>query len=92
VLQQAVPNGAVYSAAQMNASLASFLVTRPPHAFWGYGWNGSPNSNWLPQFQWEVGQPEGQCAELSTGVFARAWSYGQASLDCNAFVGTVPAR
>lgn len=94
VLQQAVPNGVTYTPAQMNASLASFLVTRPPAAFWGFGWDGKPHDgeNWLPQFLWDVGEPAGQCAEASAGVFTRAWSYGEASLDCNTFVGTVPAR
>jgi len=94
VLQQAVPNGAAFSPAQLNASLASFLVTRPPHALWGHGWDGKPNDgvDWLPQFLWDVGEPQGSCAEVGEGVFARAWSHGEARLDCNTFVGTVPAR
>ena len=94
VLQQAVPNGAVYSQAQINASLASFLVTRPPHAFWGHGWDGKPNDqvDWMEEFLWDVGQPLGQCSEVSAGVFERPWSYGVARLDCNAFVGSVPTK
>ena len=94
VLQQALPNGAVFTPAQMNASLASFLVTRGAACFWGFGWDGKPRDgeNWLPEFLWDVGEPVGQCVEASAGVFTRAWSYGEARLDCNSFVGTVPAR
>jgi len=93
VLQQAYQNGATPTPALLNASLASFLITRGPHAFWGFGWDGKPNDqvNWLEAFNYDVGEPTGLCAEVQAGIFTRSWSYGTAMLDCNAFVGTIPA-
>ena len=70
-------------------SLAGFLVTRPPIAFIGYGWE-SDQRKWDPIFLTDVGEPTGACEEGPAGVFTRAWTRGNASLDCNAWVGVVP--
>ncbi len=73
-----------------NQSLASFLVTRPPVAFFGFGWP-SDTTDWRPEFLWQVGTPMGVCAETAPGVFSRPWTHGAASLDCNSWEGIVPA-
>ncbi len=46
--------------------------------------------NWNPAFLWQVGEPQGLCYQQSATVFTRAWSYGNATVDCAAFSGTVP--
>jgi hypothetical protein len=74
-----------------NASLASFLVTRPPIAFLGYGWE-SDQRKWRSEFLWAVGEPIGSCVEVSAGVFSREWTYGNATIDCNKWVGYIPVR
>lgn len=73
-----------------NQTLASFLVTRPPVGFFGFGWP-SDTTNWRPEFLWQVGEPLGLCAETVTGVFTRPWTHGVASLDCNTWDAVVPA-
>ena len=76
--------------ANFNQSLASFLVTRPPVAFFGYGWP-SDTTNWREEFLWQVGEPTGACAESPPGVFSRPWTHGVASIDCNTWEAVVPA-
>jgi len=73
----------------VNASLAGFLVTRPPHAWIGFGWE-SDMKNWRSEFLWQVGEPQGGCYRASTNVFTRAWTYGNVTLDCGTFTGTIP--
>ena len=80
---QAFDNNAV------NQSIASFLIVRPPSAYIGFGWE-SDMRNWRPEFLWQVGEPQGACAELSPTLFTRAWTYGNATLDCATFTATVP--
>ena len=95
VLQQAYQNGLpVPTPTLLNVSLASFLITRGPHAFWGFGWDGKPHDqvNWLPLFEYDIGEPLGTCTETGPGVFQRPWTYGNSVLDCNKFEGVVPAR
>ena len=70
-------------------SLAAFLVVRTPVAYLGYGWE-SDQSDWLPIFLTQVGEPSGVCQEVSTGVFSRQWSYGNVTLNCTSFTATVP--
>jgi hypothetical protein len=53
------------------------------------GWE-SDMRNWNPAFLWQVGEPQGLCYQQSATVFTRAWSYGNATVDCAAFSGTVP--
>jgi hypothetical protein len=76
-----------------NQSLASFLVTRSPWAFIGYGWE-SDMRDWHPEFLWSVGAPTPAgaiCTEGPAGVFSRPWTHGVASLDCNTWTATIPA-
>jgi hypothetical protein len=89
------------NASTFNTTLAAFLITRPPYAYLGYGWEncGAPNvagrlpgttrDVWQPMFDLDVGEPTGLCAETSAGVFERNWSKGRAALDCNRFEATL---
>ena len=70
-------------------SLAAFLVTRPPVAYLGYGWE-SDQSDWEPIFLTQVGEPHSNCSEVSAGVFGRTWTYGQVTLDCSTYKAVVP--
>ena len=76
--------------ANFNQSLAAFLITRPPIAFFGYGWE-SDQRNWRPEFLWDVGTPTGACVESPPNVFTRAWSHGNAVLNCSSFEAIIPA-
>lgn len=73
----------------VNQSIASFLVTRPPIAFLGFGWE-SDMRDWRPEFLWQVGEPTGACSEGPAGVFSRPWTYGTASINCNSWTAVVP--
>lgn len=79
------------NASFVNQSLAYFLTTRGPSSYVGWGFE-SDARNWLPEFLWDVGEPLGDCAIVAPGVFSRAWSFGNATLDCNAFTGVIPVR
>ena len=80
--------------ANVNQSIASFLVTRPPIGYVGYGWE-SDMKDWRPEFLWDVGKPSpisALCTEGPAGVFSRPWTYGTVSLDCNQWTATIPTR
>ena len=72
-----------------NQSLAYFLTTRGPISYVGWGWE-SDQRQWIPEFLWDVGVPLGDCSQVAPNVFSRAWTYGNATLDCNTFEGIVP--
>ena len=72
-----------------NQSLAYFLTTRGPISYVGWGWE-SDQRQWIPEFLWNVGEPTGDCSEVSPLVFSRAWTYGNATLDCNTFTSAIP--
>lgn len=74
-----------------NESLAAFLITRGPVAFIGQGWE-SGDAAWAPVFDVDVGEPVGACAEVEEGVFSRAWTYGNATLDCTAWAAVIPSK
>jgi hypothetical protein len=78
-----------FDKAAVNQSIASFLIVRPPIGFIGFGWE-SDMRDWRAEFLWQVGEPQGACAELSPTLFTRAWTYGNATLDCATFTATVP--
>ena len=87
-----MPAGGGPNFEQFNQTLAAFLITRPPFAYIGYGWKGCGAASkkvgrdyWEPLFDLDVGEPRGGCEEGPSGVFHRAWSLGNASLDCNTF-------
>jgi hypothetical protein len=81
------------AAANSNQTVAAFLITRPPHAYLGWGWE-SDDRNWNDIFYLQVGAPltggAGLCAEGPSGVFMRAYSAGTAMLDCNAWSAKLP--
>ena len=69
-------------------ALAAFLVTRPPFAF--IGSRELRDASWDPLFALDVGEPLGLCAEGPPLVFARNWTKGTASLDCNTYSAVLP--
>jgi hypothetical protein len=73
----------------VNQSIASFLITRPPIAFIGFGWE-SDMRDWRSEFLWQVGEPSNLCSETSPGVFQRSWTYGNVTLDCNSYTAAIP--
>ena len=73
--------------AQLNQSLAAFLVARPPVAFFGSRWQ---DDMWDVLFDMDVGEPLEPCAEGPEGVFSRRWTGGTAALDCNAWQASLP--
>jgi hypothetical protein len=73
----------------VNQTLASFLITRPPIGFFGFGWE-SDMKDWRPEFLWQVGEPSSLCAEGPSGVFSRQWTYGRVELDCQRWSATIP--
>ena len=61
----------LFDASNINQSIASFLVTRPPIAYLGFGWE-SDQRQWNPAFRWAVGEPTPSgalCVESPTNVF-----------------------
>lgn len=72
-----------------NQSLASFLITRPPIGFFGFGWE-SDQRDWRPEFLWNVGVPTSNCSVVSSGVYARSWTYGTVTLNCNTWTASIP--
>ena len=79
----------VASPAIANATLAAFLITRPPYAYVGFAWESS-DANHSSLFYLDVGEPTGLCAEGPAGVFSRAWTEGTPRLDCNSFEAELP--
>lgn len=73
-------------AGPINQSLAAFLITRPPVAFFGSRWQ---DDQWDPLFNLDTGEPTGLCVEGPVGVFSRTWTRGSALLDCNAWQATL---
>ena len=75
------------SGADLNQTIAAFLVSRPAIAFLGSRWQ---DASWSPLFNMDVGEPVGLCQEGPVGVFTRQWTRGQAALDCNAWAARLP--
>jgi hypothetical protein len=48
--------------ADLNQSLAAFLIARPPVAFFGSRWQ---DDKWSPLFNLDVGEPLGNCTEAA---------------------------
>ena len=75
-----------------NTTLAAFLVSRGPVAYYGWGWGippPGPLPPWEPLWDLDVGVPLGLCQQHTPGVFSREWSKGTAAIDCNAFTATL---
>ena len=79
----------VATPAVANATLAAFLIARPPHAYLGFSWESS-DANHSSLFYLAVGEPTALCAEGPAGVFARPWTLGTPRLDCNTFEAELP--
>ena len=80
-----------FDPANVNVSVASFLIARPAYAWLGYG-AGQYQPKWNDAFLWDVGEPVGACAQTAPGVFEREWTYGTARLDCNSYTASVPCN
>ena len=79
------------SAANQNQTVAAFLISRPPYAYLGWGWE-SDDKQWNDIFYLQVGEPSNNalCVESPAGVFTRAYTQGTASLDCNNWSASLP--
>ena len=66
-----------------NASIAAFLITRPPIGIMGTRANSTA-------FSLQPGTPAGLCKKEGGGVYSREWTNGVARLDCGSFVGSLP--
>lgn len=77
------------SPATANASVAAFLITRPPYAYLGFAWESS-DANFSSLFYLQPGTPTSLCSEGPPGVFSRSWTAGLAALDCNRWVASLP--
>jgi len=70
---------------------ASFLLTRGPFAWIGYGWR-NPGTSFYPRpSQWDedFGVPLEACSEASTGIFQRKWSKASVDWDCHLGTGRI---
>jgi hypothetical protein len=79
-------------AESFSQNLASFLLMRGPYAWAGYSWEGCGKNYTRPaELDTDYGVPRGVCAETApgSGVFARAWTKANVTVDCNAWTGTV---
>ena len=72
-----------------NQTIAAFLITRPPYAYIGWGWE-SDDRQWNDLFYLQAGEPTGLCVESPVGVFSRPWTLGTPQLDCNAYTAELP--
>ena len=79
----------VATPAVANATVAAFLITRPPYAYLGFAWE-SNDRNFTSLFYLSVGEPTAQCAEGPVGVFARPYSLGTPRLNCTSFEAELP--
>jgi hypothetical protein len=80
------------SAASFRQDLASFLLMRGPFAWAGFAWESCGKAYVRPaELDTDYGVPLGVCAETApgSGVFTRAWSRANVTVDCNAWTGTV---
>ena len=60
--------------ANVNVSIASFLIVRPAYAYIGYG-AGYLTPKWNDAFLWDVGLPVSDCRNGSVpGTFERDWT------------------
>ena len=73
----------IMSSGADNASIAAFLITRPPVGFMGARADAAA---WSLQ----PGEPKGPCRKEAAGRYSREWSNGVARLDCGAFAGELP--
>lgn len=74
-----------------NQTVAAFLITRPPYAYLGWGWE-SDDRNWNDLFWLQVGEPlnDNLCMETQEGIFSRIYTLGTVSLNCNTWTAILP--
>ena len=74
-------------------SLAAFLITRGPFAWFGYGWTGCADATHPftrpKELEADYGVPQGFCEETKPGVFERKWSKADISINCNDFTADI---
>lgn len=73
-------------AAATNASIAAFLITRPPIGIMQTDTHQPAPAAFLLQ----PGTPVGLCKKEGQGVYSREWTNGVARLDCGSFSGALP--
>ncbi len=76
----------------VDEDIANFLLVRGPYAYLGTGWSGcNKRFERPPQFDLEVGEPLGFCAETAagSGVFSRSYTKVTVSMDCATFTPTI---
>ena len=74
-----------WDSANINVSIASFLIVRP-----AYAWLGG-NRLWNDAFRWNFGEPTSACRNGSApGTFERDWTFGTATMDCLSYTASVP--
>ena len=90
----------------MNATHAAFLITRPPIAYLGWGWE-SDDSKWpcdkgtgYEPFLLQPGTPVGQCkrdgssaghlGSAGGSIWTREWTNGKVTLDCAQWSSELP--
>lgn len=85
--------GKIVPLVQFDMDLATFLLLRGPYAWLGYAWVGCGIDYEFPDaLKADYGVPQGTCVEsggAGSGVFTRAWSKADVTVDCNAYTGTV---
>ena len=88
---------ATWAGANALNDLANFLLVRGDHAWLGLTWMGC-SRNWrAPPASWmsfDLGQPEGLCAETApgSGVFTRLYERALVTTDCGSYNSSVCAR
>ena len=85
-------NGDPSNLTQFDQDLSNFLLTRGPYGYLGHGWMGCSRTYAYPDaLNVDYGEPQGLCAETSTGsgVFTREWSKATVQMDCNKWNATI---
>jgi len=76
-----------------DTTVAAFLIARGPFWWIGTGWQGCTTTptTWQedPLMQIDPGTPTSNCVESSKGVYSRAFTKGNATLDCNTWKATL---
>ena len=76
----------------VDEDIANFLLVRGPYAYLGTGWSGcNKRFERPPEFDIDVGEPLGFCAETATGsgIFSRSYTKVTVSMDCATFTPTI---
>jgi len=72
--------------ANLAQHLAAFLLVRQEYAYFGAA--SQPKPYWYPEFDRDYGIPSGDMSQVSAGVFTRALSKVQVTLNCNTWKAT----